>query len=141
MAINTILLVVGLRTDIYIYAGKAIVKGNFSVGTEIHAYATNNRNTGVGTVKPIDATGYKRIYVLYDVVSTHQSYKPFSVNIYSEKNEKRATGYKVLQDVVTSGNDQLYIGDLTDVVDPIYIFLVCGGVISYKANIKKIYLI
>lgn len=104
----------------------------------IQLYGKAGGNTGIGTTQSIDLTGYSKLVIDRDVISTLSSYNAGQIWLLPSKNVVTSQAKAILQFGFATGRAEQEI-DVTNINTPVYIFAAVGGNAQYKVDIYDIH--
>lgn len=104
----------------------------------IQLYGKAGGNTGIGTTQSIDLTGYSKLVIDRDVISTLSSYNAGQIWLLPSKNVVTSQAKAILRFGFATGRAEQEI-DVTNINTPVYIFAAVGGNAQYKVDIYDIH--
>lgn len=104
----------------------------------IQLYGKAGGNTGIGTTQSIDLTGYSKLVIDRDVISTLSSYNAGQIWLLPSKNVVTSQAKATLQFGHATGRAEQEI-DVTNINTPVYVFASVGGNAQYKVDIYAIF--
>lgn len=104
----------------------------------IQLYGKAGGNTGIGTTQSIDLTGYSKLVIDRDVISTLSSYNAGQIWLLPSKNVVTSQAKATLQFGKSTGRTAQEI-DVTNINTPVYVFAAVGGNAQYKVDIYAIF--
>ena len=104
----------------------------------IQLYGKSGGNTGIGTAQSIDLTGYSKLVIDRDVLSTFGSYSAGQIWLLPSKNVVTSQAKATLQFGHATGRAEQEI-DVTNINTPVYVFAAVGGNAQYKVDIYAIF--
>lgn len=104
----------------------------------IQLYGKAEGNTGIGTTQSIDLTGYSKLVIDRDVISTLSSYNAGQIWLLPSKNVVTSQAKATLQFGESTGRTAQEI-DVTNINTPVYVFAAVGGNAQYKVDIYAIF--
>lgn len=111
-----------------------------TLGTDrIKMYGTTDKNTGLGTVNKINFAGYSTLIAQINVISTYQTYYPFSIYITEDKSSESGVLINIPTDA-TLGRKTITVSLSNLTATSGYVCLFTPGTSSYKTDIFNIYL-
>lgn len=128
----------GWSNNGYLYDGNTTPSPVTISDDRILLYGAQDVNSGLGTQNSIDLTGYSKLVVDVDIISTLGTYSSATIRLYSSKtiiaNQAKAT----LQFGNQLGRKTLEL-DISNINIPVYIYASVGGSTSYKNDVFAIY--
>ena len=103
----------------------------------IQLYGKPGGNTGIGTAQSIDLTGYSKLVIDRDVLSTYSAYSAGQIWLMPGKNVVNSQAKATLQFGSATGRAEQEI-NVTNINTPVYIFAVVGGDAQYKVDVYNI---
>lgn len=103
----------------------------------IQLYGKSGGNTGIGTIQSIDLTGYSKLVIDRDVVSTLSNYNAGQIWLLPSKNVVSSQAKATLQFGKSTGRTAQEI-DVTNINTPVYVFASVGGNAQYKVDVYNI---
>lgn len=107
-------------------------------GGRIQLYGKPGGNTGIGTAQSIDLTGYSKLVIDRDVLSTYGTNNAGQLWLLPGKNVVNSQAKATLQFGSATGRVEQEI-DVTNINTPVYVFASVGGNAQYKVDIYDIY--
>lgn len=104
----------------------------------IQLYGKAGGNTGIGTAQSIDLTGYSKLVIDRDVLSTYATYSAGYIWLLPSKNVVSSQAKATLQFGSATGRAEQEI-DVTNINTPVYVFASVGGDAQYKVDIYDIH--
>lgn len=104
----------------------------------IQLYGKPGGNTGIGTAQSIDLTGYSKLVIDRDVISTLSNYNAGQIWLLPSKNVVTSQAKATLQFGSATGRAEQEI-DVTNINTPVYVFASVGGNAQYKVDIYDIH--
>lgn len=104
----------------------------------IQLYGKNGGNVGIGTTQSIDLTGYSKLVIDRDVISTFSNYNAGQIWLLPSKNVVLSQAKATLQFGSATGRAEQEI-DVTNINTPVYVFASVGGNAQYKVDIYDIH--
>lgn len=103
----------------------------------IQLYGKPGGNTGIGTAQSIDLTGYSKLVIDRDVLSTYSTNNAGQLWLLPGKNVVNSQAKATLQFGRATGRAEQEI-DVTNINTPVYVFASVGGNAQYKVDIYNI---
>lgn len=103
----------------------------------IQLYGKAGGNTGIGTAQSIDLTGYSKLVIDRDVISTFGTNNAGQLWLLPGKNVVNSQAKATLQFGRATGRAEQEI-DVTNINTPVYVFASVGGNAQYKVDIYNI---
>lgn len=103
----------------------------------IQLYGKPGGNTGIGTAQSIDLTGYSKLVIDRDVISTLSNYSAGQIWLLPSKNVVSSQAKATLQFGLATGRAEQEI-DVTNINTPVYVFASVGGSTQYKVDVYDI---
>lgn len=103
----------------------------------IQLYGKAGGNTGIGTTQSIDLTGYSKLVIDRDVISTYGSNSAGRVWLLPGKNVVASQAKATLDFGAPTGRAEQMI-DVAAINTPVYVFAVVGGAAQYKVDVHSI---
>lgn len=103
----------------------------------IQLYGKAGGNTGIGTTQSIDLTGYSKLVIDRDVISTLSDYSAGQIWLLPSKNVVTSQAKATLQFGKSTGRTAQEI-DVTNINTPVYVFASVGGSTQYKVDVYNI---
>lgn len=104
----------------------------------IQLYGKPGGNTGIGTAQSINLTGYSKLVIDRDVISTFSNYNAGQIWLLPSKNVVPSQAKATLQFGSATGRAEQEI-DVTNINTPVYVFASVGGDAQYKVDIYDIH--
>lgn len=104
----------------------------------IQLYGKAGGNTGIGTTQSIDLTGYSKLVIDRDVISTLSNYSAGQIWLLPSKNVVSSQAKAMLAFGSATGRAEQEI-DVTNINTPVYVFAAVGGNAQYKVDIYDIH--
>ena len=127
----------GWSNNGYLYDGKTPSPITIS-DDRILLYGAADVNSGLGTQNSIDLTGYSKLVVDVDIISTLSTYSSAVLRLYSSKTIIVSQAKATLQFGSKLGRKTLEL-DISNINIPVYIYVSVGGHTSYKNDVFAIY--
>lgn len=127
----------GWSNNGYLYDGKKPSPITIS-DDRILLYGANDTNSGLGTQNSIDLTGYSKLIVDVDIISTLSTYSSAVIRLYSSKTIIVSQAKATLQFGNQLGRKTLEL-DISNINIPVYIYASVGGNAHYKNDVFAIY--
>ncbi len=105
---------------------------------KIELYGKDGGFSGCGTGEMINLSGYSKIIIDIDVISTNSTYSPGTMVLASSKTINNSN-IKVRYNFSTTKGRKEYEFDISDVNYSVYLCAFAGGSTSYKTDIYAIY--
>lgn len=103
----------------------------------IQLYGKAAGNTGIGTAQSIDLTGYSKLVIDRDVLSTYSAYSAGQMWLLPGQNVVSSQAKATLQFGSATGRAGQEI-DVTNINTPVYVFAAVGGSTQYKVDVYNI---
>ena len=103
----------------------------------IQLYGKPGGNTGIGTAQSIDLTGYSKLVIDRDVLSTYSTYSAGYLWLMPSKNVVPSQAKAALQFGSAKGRAEQEI-DVTNINTPVYVFASVSGQAQYKVDVYNI---
>lgn len=103
----------------------------------IQLYGKAGGNTGIGTAQSIDLTGYSKLVIDRDVLSTYSAYSAGQMWLLPGQNVVSSQAKATLQFGSATGRAEQEI-DVTNINTPVYVFASVGGSTQYKVDVYDI---
>lgn len=103
----------------------------------IQLYGKAGGNTGIGTAQSIDLTGYSKLVIDRDVLSTNSTNSAGQLWLLPGKNVVNSQAKATLQFGRATGRAEQEI-DVTNINTPVYVFASVGGSVQYKVDVYNI---
>lgn len=103
----------------------------------IQLYGKSGGNTGIGTAQSIDLTGYSKLVIDRDVLSTNSTNSAGQIWLLPGQNVVSSQAKATLQFGSATGRAEQEI-DVTNINTPVYVFASVGGSTQYKADVYNI---
>lgn len=103
----------------------------------IQLYGKAGGNTGIGTAQSIDLTGYSKLVIDRDVLSTYSAYSAGQMWLLPGQNVVSSQAKATLQFGSATGRAEQEI-DVTNINTPVYVFAAVGGSAQYKVDVYNI---
>lgn len=103
----------------------------------IQLYGKSGGNTGIGTTQSIDLTGYSKLVIDRDVISTLSDYNTGQIWLLPGQNVVSSQAKATLQFGSATGRAEQEI-DVTNINTPVYVFASVGGSTQYKVDVYNI---
>lgn len=120
----------------YTYSSMLSAPPEISDG-RIQLYGKNGGNTGIGTAQSIDPTGYSKLVIDRDVLSTYSTNNAGQLWLLLGKNVVSPQTKATLQFGHAKGRAEQEI-DVTNINTPVYVFASVGGSPQYKVDVYNI---
>ena len=104
----------------------------------IQLYGKTGGNTGIGTAQSIDLTGYNKLVIDRDVISTLSAYNAGQIWLLPSKNVVSSQAKATLQFGNSIGRSVQEI-DVSNINTSIYVFALVGGDAQYKVDVYDIH--
>ena len=104
----------------------------------IQLYGKSGGNTGIGTTQSIDLTGYSKLVIDRDVISTLSNYNAGQIWLLPSKNVVSSQAKATLQFGKSTGRTAQEI-DIANINTPVYVFVSVGGNAQYKVDIYDVH--
>ena len=103
----------------------------------IQLYGKSGGNTGIGTAQSIDLTGYSKLVIDRDVLSTNSTNNAGQLWLLPGKNVVNSQAKATLQFGSATGRAEQEIV-VTNINTPVYVFTSVGGSTKYKVDVYNI---
>ena len=103
----------------------------------IQLYGKSGGNTGIGTAQSIDLTGYSKLVIDRDVLSTNSTNSAGQIWLLPGQNVVSSQAKATLQFGSATGRAEQEI-DVTNINTPVYVFASVGGSAQYKVDVYNI---
>ena len=103
----------------------------------IQLYGKSGGNTGIGTAQSIDLTGYSKLVIDRDVLSTNSTNSAGQIWLLPGQNAVSSQAKATLQFGRATGRAEQEI-DVTNINTPVYVFASVGGSVQYKVDVYDI---
>lgn len=103
----------------------------------IQLYGKAGGNTGIGTAQSIDLTGYSKLVIDRDVLSTNSTNNAGQIWLLPGQNVASSQAKATLQFGSATGRAEQEI-DVTNINTPVYVFASVGGSTQYKVDVYNI---
>lgn len=103
----------------------------------IQLYGKSGGNTGIGTAQSIDLTGYSKLVIDRDVLSTNSTNSAGQLWLLPGKNVVNSQAKATLRFGSATGRAEQEI-DVTNINTPVYVFASTGGSTQYKVDVYNI---
>lgn len=103
----------------------------------IQLYGKSGGNTGIGTAQSIDLTGYSKLVIDRDVLSTNSTNSAGQIWLMPGQNVVSSQAKAILQFGRATGRAEQEI-DVTNINTPVYVFVSVGGSAQYKVDVYNI---
>lgn len=103
----------------------------------IQLYGKPGGNTGIGTAQSIDLTGYSKLVIDRDVLSTNSTNSAGQIWLLPGQNVVSSQAKATLQFGSATGRAEQEI-DVTNINTPVYVFASVGGSAQYKVDVYNI---
>ena len=103
----------------------------------IQLYGKAGGNTGIGTAQSIDLTGYSKLVIDRDVLSTNSTNSAGQIWLLPGQNVASSQAKATLQFGSATGRAEQEI-DVTNINTPVYVFASVGGSTQYKVDVYNI---
>lgn len=103
----------------------------------IQLYGKPGGNTGIGTAQSIDLTGYSKLVIDRDVLSTNSANNAGQIWLLPGQNVVNSQAKATLQFGSATGRAEQEI-DVTNINTPVYVFASVGGSAQYKVDVYNI---
>lgn len=103
----------------------------------IQLYGKSGGNTGIGTAQSIDLTGYSKLVIDRDVLSTNSTNNAGQIWLLPGQNVVNSQAKATLQFGSATGRAEQEI-DVTNINTPVYVFASVGGSAQYKVDVYNI---
>lgn len=120
----------------YTYSSMLSAPPEISDG-RIQLYGKSGGNTGIGTAQRIDLTGYSKLVIDRDVLSTNSTNSAGQLWLLPGKNVVSSQAKATLQFGSATGRAEQEI-DVTNINTPVYVFASVGGSTQYKVDVYNI---
>lgn len=120
----------------YTYSSMLSAPPEISDG-RIQLYGKSGGNTGIGTAQSIDLTGYSKLVIDRDVLSTNSTNSAGQIWLLPGQNVVSSQAKATLQFGRATGRAEQEI-DVTNINTPVYVFASVGGSTQYKVDVYNI---
>ena len=120
----------------YTYSSMLSAPPEISDG-RIQLYGKSGGNTGIGTAQSIDLTGYSKLVIDRDVLSTVGTNDAGQIWLLPGQNVVSSQAKATLQFGSATGRAEQEI-DVTNINTPVYVFASVGGSAQYKVDVYDI---
>lgn len=120
----------------YTYDALLAIPPEISNG-RIQLYGKSGGNTGIGTAQSIDLTGYSKLVIDRDVLSTNGTNNAGQMWLLPGQNVVNSQAKATLQFGSATGRAEQEI-DVTNINTPVYVFTSVGGSAQYKVDVYNI---
>jgi hypothetical protein len=120
----------------YTYSSMLSAPPEISDG-RIQLYGKSGGNTGIGTAQSIDLTGYSKLVIDRDVLSTSGTNNAGQIWLLPGQNVVSSQAKATLQFGRATGRAEQEI-DVTNINTPVYVFASVGGSTQYKVDVYDI---
>ena len=103
----------------------------------IQLYGKSGGNTGIGTAQSIDLTGYSKLVIDRDVLSTNSTNSAGQIWLLRGQNVVSSQAKATLKFGSATGRAEQEI-DVTNINTPVYVFASVGGSTQYKVDVYNI---